>query len=138
MKPIPATEDSLVLRTDFSDESGWQQICAAIERPVGDFQARVTFVSDPEFAGLTVAQLVAATSHDPNRSFAFLVDHTALSHPEHPILVVELEDEPGAFFRVIPSEMWSVENNLSLANMDFWDFADAADGDGIFRGFAST
>jgi Domain of unknown function (DUF6924) len=31
--------------------------------------------------------------------------------------------------------MWSVENNLSIANMDFEDFADATDDDGIFRGF---
>jgi hypothetical protein len=32
--------------------------------------------------------------------------------------------------------MWSVENNLSISNMDFSDFADSADGDHIFRGFA--
>jgi hypothetical protein len=31
--------------------------------------------------------------------------------------------------------MWSVENNLSLANMDFDEFADAVDAAGIFRGF---
>ena len=44
-------------------------------------------------------------------------------------------DEPGRTFRVIPSEMWSVENNLSIANMDFAEFADAVDEDGVFRGF---
>jgi hypothetical protein len=38
-------------------------------------------------------------------------------------------------FRVIPSQMWSVENNLSIANMDFFEFADAVGDDGIFRGF---
>jgi hypothetical protein len=27
-----------------------------------------------------------------------------------------------------------VENNLSLANMDFDEFADAVDADGVFRG----
>jgi len=31
--------------------------------------------------------------------------------------------------------MWSVENNLSISNMDFSDFADSADADGVFRGF---
>jgi hypothetical protein len=31
--------------------------------------------------------------------------------------------------------MWGVENNLSLANMDFAEFADATDPDGIFCGF---
>ena len=51
------------------------------------------------------------------------------------MLVIDLADQPGRTFRVIPSEMWSVENNLSLANMDFDEFADAVDAAGIFRGF---
>jgi hypothetical protein len=65
----------------------------------------------------------------------FVVDRTALSHGDQPILVMDLYAEPGRTFRVIPSEMWSVENNLSLANMDFAEFADSTDADGIFRGF---
>jgi hypothetical protein len=28
-----------------------------------------------------------------------------------------------------------VENNLSLFNMDFFEFADAVEADGVFRGF---
>ena len=28
-----------------------------------------------------------------------------------------------------------MENNLSLFNMDFFEFADAVDDDGVFRGF---
>lgn len=28
-----------------------------------------------------------------------------LSHPEHPLLVMDLSEEPGRTFRVIPSEM---------------------------------
>ena len=30
--------------------------------------------------------------------------------------------------------MWAVENNLSIANMDFKSFADHTDPDGIYRG----
>jgi hypothetical protein len=33
--------------------------------------------------------------------------------------------------------MWGVENNLSLANMDWEDFAATVDEDGVFRGFGS-
>ncbi|MDH6214469.1 hypothetical protein M2283_001752 [Streptomyces pseudovenezuelae] len=33
------------------------------------------------------------------------------------------------------AELWSIENNLSGANMDFEEFADAVDDDGVFRGF---
>jgi hypothetical protein len=46
-----------------------------------------------------------------------------------------LYTEPGRTFRVIPGEIWGVENNLSLANMDFAEFADSTDRDGLFRGF---
>ncbi|HET7601047.1 MAG TPA: hypothetical protein VFK09_12185 [Gemmatimonadales bacterium] len=49
--------------------------------------------------------------------------------------MVDLYAEPGRTFRVVPRETWAVENNLSIANMDFAEFADRADPDGIFRGF---
>ena len=137
MKNIPATKSSLILRTDFSDEAAWGALCAAVrEAANGEFAADVELVSDPEFAGLEAAQLPAAPTDDPERAFAFLVDREALTHPDHPILVVDLWDEPGRAFRVIPEALWSVENNLALANMDFGEFADAVERDGIFRGFA--
>jgi hypothetical protein len=65
----------------------------------------------------------------------FVADGVTMREGEHPVLVIDLADQPGRSFRVIPSEMWSVENNLSLANMDFDEFADAVDAAGIFRGF---
>jgi hypothetical protein len=69
------------------------------------------------------------------RPFVFLADSDAFSQPDYPVLVVDLLDEPGRTFRVDPSEAWGVENNLRLANMNFADFADAIDPDGVFRGF---
>jgi hypothetical protein len=87
VKNIPETHQALVLRTDFSDDSTWDSIRAAIRKPVGKFRAYFDFV------------------------------------------------ELGRTFRVIPSEMWDVENNLSLANMDFPEFAGSTGPDGIFRGF---
>jgi hypothetical protein len=38
-------------------------------------------------------------------------------------------------FRVVPAEMWSVQNNLSIANLDWEDFAGSLDDEGICRGF---
>jgi hypothetical protein len=64
-----------------------------------------------------------------------LVDTKALADHEHPVLVVDLQEDPGRSFRVVPSEAWGVENNLRLANMDFAEFADSVDEDGVFRGF---
>ncbi len=136
MKKIPATDKSLALRTDFSDESAWQEVCAAIQRPVGEFRAYVDFVNDPDFAGMGSKEVSAFLSGDPDRVFVFIIDHVTLTQPEHPILVVDVFDEPGRTFRVIPSEAWNVENNISLANIDFVDFANSVDADGVFRGFS--
>src|SRR5262245_8843338 len=117
LKEIPSTEDSLVLRTDFSDERAWKSLCKAIEEPqtADKFQARVAYVSDKQYDGLTVEALLAL-DHATYRSFMFVVDGMAISNPEHPILVIDLNKEYAEFgrtFRVIPSEMWGVENNLS-------------------------
>ncbi len=124
-----------MLRADFSDDASWRSVCAAIEEPVGDFRAYVEFVSDTAFDGITPAEIPSLQSQHSAHSFVFLVDQIALSSPEHPILVVDLIEEPGRWFRVVPREAWSVQNNLSIANMDFSEFADSVDPDGVFRGF---
>jgi hypothetical protein len=136
MKKIPTTENAFALRTDFSNEAAWDDLCAAIQEPNGEFgfTATVDFISDPEYTSLTPEQLPPLLSKDSHWTFAFIIDRDALTLSHHPILVVDLVDEPGRFFRVIPSEMWSVENNLSIANMDFTEFADAVDQDGVYRG----
>jgi hypothetical protein len=41
----------------------------------------------------------------------------------------------GARFRCIPPELWGIDNNLNIANMDWAEFADAVDENGVFRGF---
>ncbi len=135
MKNIPETRNALVLRTEFSDDAAWNAIRAAIVQPVGEFRAYVDFISDPAFKDLATETLISLIPAGSNHTFMFVVDHATLSAPERPILVVDLFEERGRTFRVIPSEMWGVENNLSLANMDFADFADAVDSDGTFRGF---
>src|SRR5258708_8120451 len=126
MKGIPKTEHVLVLRTDFSDDSAWKSICAVIQEAMGEFRDRVDCLSDPEFAGLTVE--LVTTSIVPllagkrkhfeyQESFVFIVDRIALTHPDHPILVVDLYDEGGRTFRIIPSEMCVVWGNLWLGNL---------------------
>ena len=69
------------------------------------------------------------------RIIFFVADTTTMEHRDRPILCINLlaSQQP---FRVIPSELWAVENNLSLANMDYEEFSDAVDAEGIFRGFS--
>lgn len=134
MKQFPETENALVLRTDFSDNAAWVSVCKAIREPVGDFQANVDLLSKTEYDGINTEQVISA-AQGTNRTFMFVVDKITLTHPDRPILCIDLFDQPGRTFRLIPSEMWSVENNLSIANMDFHEFASAVDQDGVFRGF---
>jgi hypothetical protein len=143
------SEASLVIRTDFAHEDEWTQIQAAIVEPQTEdgFEAYVEFVDDKAYDGLTASRLLEIVPADSNERFAFLVDTQTLTHPDRPILVVNLYDwvegiedqgkgpQYGATFRVVPAEMWSVQNNLSLVNMDWEDFADVVDDHGIFRGF---
>jgi hypothetical protein len=138
VKPLPETSKALVLRTEFSDDAAWRDVCAAIEAPspIDGFMANVAFVEDRAFEGSGVDDMLAAHAASGfYRAFMFAVDHTTIANADHPVLVLDLIDTPGRTFRVIPSEMWSVEDNLSLANMDFEDFAESVDAVGIFRGF---
>jgi len=135
LSSLPETENSVVLRTDFTDDGAWDAVCAAIRQPYQGFRAHVELLTDPQYEGLTVAQILSLIPRGSKHTFAFVVDRATLSSAEHPVLVVDLYDEPGRTFRVVPSELWGVENNLSIANMDFREFADAVDRDGVFRGF---
>ena len=74
-----------------------------------------------------VDPLRAALPSEAYRTFLFLVDHVTVTHPEMPLVAVDLHDEPGRWFRVAPAQVPGVENNLSLANMFFREFADHAD-----------
>jgi hypothetical protein len=139
VKKLPKSDNSLLLRTDFSDDAAWTALCESVQEPNEEgFQARLDCISDPDYDGLTVEQLVALAPKGGDHTFAFVVDHIALTNPERSVLVVDLYDEPGRTFRVIPREMWGVENNLSIANMDYYEFADNVDPDGVFRGFPQT
>ncbi|GAB04767.1 hypothetical protein GOAMR_21_00175 [Gordonia amarae NBRC 15530] len=134
---------ALLIRTDFTDDQRWREVALAATASVdsGDefpFQANLTCIDNPDNAGLTPEQLRARIGDDPP-SFAFLADTVTMTDPEMPIIALDCGDpeydEPGRTFRIIPSEMWGIENNLSIANMDFRDFADSAADDGVFRGF---
>ena len=128
---------ALVIRTDFSDQRTWDALRGAIAAPVGDFGflADVEFVDDRKHAGRGTRQLLESFPEDGAQGFVIVADSTTMSQPEHPLLIVDLHTERGREFRAIPSAIQAIENNLSLANMDFAEFADSVDADGVFRGF---
>jgi hypothetical protein len=101
------------------------------------FRAYLQPVSDPAFEDATWQQVKEAVPAETRGvSVLFIADATTLTNPDHPILVVDLTGGNGRLpFRCIPAELWGIDNNLNIANMDWEDFASAADRDGVVRGF---
>jgi uncharacterized protein DUF6924 len=145
---------ALLVRTDFADDDVWDQVRDQATREyrpdVGQpdgFRAYVEPVSDPQWADATWEAIkAAAPADDHGPCVLFIADSITFASPEHPILVVDLDDKILSVaefpetadrtpFRCIPSELWSVENNLSISNMGWEEFASAVDDDGVFRGF---
>lgn len=131
-----------MIRTDFSDQQAWERVKAGIgwTTPHG-FEANVSYVDDPSWDGATVQQLLASGTDDSDHVLALVADETTFRSPEHPILVIDLESVPRSAksrrkvrsFRALPHTIQEIENNLSIANMDWEEFADGADEDGVRR-----
>lgn len=152
-----------LIRTDFSDDSAWQKVVAALVRSVdfddpsnldpgeNGYEPMLNVISHPSFAGTTSADLVEAGAvvYD-QAAYVILADERsmreALSGGETTIVLVDLsvsdpEDAElfgsfmGRSFRCVVPELALIEANLSIDNMNFGEYADCADPDGVFRGF---
>ena len=139
---------ALLVRTDFTDDDAWDRVRDEATREYGPdgFRAYVEPVSDPQWTGATwEAVKAAAPAGDHGPIVLFIADSITLASPEHPVLVVDLADKVlsvaefpevagRAPFRCVPSALWDVENNLSIANLDWEDYVRQADG-GVYHGF---
>ncbi len=136
---LPGYPNSLMVRTDFEHEAEWQALLKSIDNPgpeeVTDYRAALEVMEDPKLANFGIDSLMAVLPYWYRHSFLFVVDQKTLEDREHPISVVDLLHEKGRTFRLVPTQIHSIEANLSLSNMDFFEFADSADADGVFRGF---
>ena len=155
MKYLPASNQTQLVRTDFTDHDAWQVICkqctelseadqahfdeyAKLNADMGqpmEYQSPLEIINDRDFAYFTPEKLYKAIPKESDQACLLMADEKTFTHPEHPILVVDLIDQPGQMFRAIPSQIQTIEANLAIANMDWEDFADGIDEDGIFRGF---
>ena len=136
MDAMSTNDATPVIRTDFTDEAVWKQIQrdVAATNSMG-FSANVRFIDERQYSGLSGQEILQRVPGLNDYGCIFVADATAISAVEHHLLVLDPADPQGKTFRVILSEAWGVENNLALANMDYSEFADAADPDGVFRGF---
>jgi len=131
---IPTTENALLVRTDFSDQSAWERLTATVREPGDIFIFDMEIVDDRANSGATVEQLMGALPEDYPHSFIVVADTAAISQPDQPLLVVDLLEERGRQFRAVAAQIASVDSNLSIANMGFEEFAGMADESGVFRG----
>lgn len=123
------------LRLDHSDEKVWREIVDAVGRESEDgFLADIDIIDDAALDGADVDVLAEEVAGQSDHALLLVADSTTMRHRERPILCIDLVSNEVPV-RVIPSELWSIENNVSLANMDFAEFVEGADEDGIFRGF---
>ena len=135
MPELPDTADTPFVRTDFANEKAWSDLVAEVGRESEDgFKAYISIIDDPKFDGCDPAVLAQLRPGMRGHAVLFVADSVTITNPDHAILCINLS-APANRFRVIPAQLWSVENNLSLANMDWEDFASAVDSDGVLRGF---
>ncbi|WP_432483506.1 cell envelope integrity TolA family protein [Kineococcus esterisolvens] len=131
---LPADRGSLLIRTDFTHQPRWEALVGALQTPSPEgFVPFLSTVEHQRWAGASIADVAAAAPPDV---LLVLADATALSSPEVPLLVLQVRGGAVQQLRVAPQALASVENNLSIANTDWEDFAGSTDPDGVFRGFA--
>jgi Domain of unknown function (DUF6924) len=132
--PQPDDLTSLVIRTGMGDDRAWTALRTEVEACHETGYRFATWISDPAFQGVTVDELVDVDA-DRKVFYLFLADDFCLADVEHRMLAVDLNREPGRTFRVPPRWFADISANLSIANMDFAEFADAVDESGTHRGF---
>ena len=133
-----SSENTLLICTEFQYKEAWDKLVETIKhpaRPYG-FIAYVDFVYDTTFANASIEDIVTQFHSFDNHTFVFVADKETLTHPENSILVIDFIDVADIrTMRAIPEAIQGIENNLSIANMDFFEFADHIDPDGVFRNF---
>ena len=136
MRRLPNSDNSLLVRTDFADHDAWQRtLAAALAENSDGFRAYLQVVDEGAWDCAHWEEVRgAALAAREHAAFLFVVDRLALE-VEHPILVLDLSAESRPPFRCLARELWSVDNNLNIANLDWEEFAENTDESGVFRGF---
>ena len=135
-----------VVRTDFSDDVAWDGLLARLRAErLGD---KVGPVEDRGFMGMNGFAFQDAFGGQMN-GFVLLADAQAMREQaagrEVTVLFFDLGidketalgtgNELVAEFRCPVEHVYEVEMNLDLGNLDFDEFSDNVDDDGVFRQF---
>jgi hypothetical protein len=131
----------LFVRTDYSDNLAWQAALSAAAAAVYDMDdfermgALLRPVESPALSNLTPEELIALAREGYLSQIAVADPQTMRDQTVLFVDFNELNGQVGRTFRSIPPEVEPIVANLSLANMDFAEFAGNTNPDGIFCGF---
>ena len=130
----------LLVRTHYSDDRAWHTALSAATAvyEVDDFgrmDALLRPVESPALSNLTPEELVELAREDYLGQIAVADAQTMRDHTVLFVDFNELNGQAGRTFRSFPSDVETIVANLSVANMDFAEFADNTNPDGTFRGF---
>ncbi|WP_406502351.1 DUF6924 domain-containing protein [Streptomyces sp. NBC_01602] len=145
---------ALIIRTDYNDEVAWQAVATGLTQPWGEnseLEAHVHLIDDPAWADATPDEVLTAVRRDENLSVVFVADLVTMHSADcalracdvwaededfDPMYYQELIDSPPPReFRTAPAAVHDVHANLSIANVDFEEFAEgaSADPEGVLR-----
>jgi hypothetical protein len=109
-------------------------LLAQIRNPTADgFLPYVAVLTDASLEGLTELEIRRLPRAEDAEHFVLVADQRAISEDDFPILVIDISGDKRPSFRVTGSCLWSVQNNLSLGNMDWEEFANNTDDSGVVR-----
>jgi hypothetical protein len=152
---VQLLEDGLMplFRTDFSSDDAWHRVVDEVTKESGlddgdRYAPNIEPILDRGFESTTPEALAAVWPRE-SHGYVMLAEQRSVTEAaaggDLTVVFVDLyaddEDEEefgevfGRAFRCEVGEVDSIEVNLSLANMDFSDFANAVDDDGEFGGF---
>ncbi|MFJ5548736.1 DUF6924 domain-containing protein [Streptomyces sp. NPDC093225] len=127
---------TLLVRTDYTHPHAWKNLLTTVQTPNTDgFLADTVTLDDPAYRDLPPEHVLQRLAADQPDRLVALADTTTLTSDELPILVIDRFEEPHQSLRVTADQLWSIDNNLTLGNMDYEEFVEAAHDDGVFRGF---
>jgi hypothetical protein len=138
---LPRTVGVPFIRVDFATPAAWDRLKKIVSRPDDSgYTANLEYVEDRALTGLDEGALESRFPRLYPDAYGhpvvFVADAAAMRPPDYPVLVMNLNRrETSRPFRAVPGEIASIEANLSLANMDYFEFVENAGSDGVFRGF---
>jgi hypothetical protein len=145
---------ALIVRTDYNDEAAWQAVVTGLTQPwveKGEFEAHVHLIDDPDWADATPDEVLTAVRRDENLSVVFVADRVTMHSADCALLACDvwaegedldtmyyqelIDSPPPREFRTAPAAVHDVHANLSIANVDFEEFAEeaSADPEGVLR-----